>query len=607
MGIEAQGFGVETIVFLLEKKRIGMSLVLALNDERKREMRKEGIQWVSVFAGIMAVVFGWLVFRNNISPSHPSMNETDPLLSQEKEDGIFQSSGIREQISPKPSPPVGKPDHQPFQLCLKDAVTGVFLEGAEVLDHRTQKVLGYTDKEGCLSLKGLDPGVLILHCPGYFLSLVPEKARKMGREGRNVLVSLFRDSNSVPIVVRTKWPKNTPPPKGRLRIRIDRFGPSGVGERSFPTARFGQGSQVSPEARNAWEQHVLLVGSALLDEGWFLGGYGGISLPPKGGRINFPHRGKFLLRARDDSGEYWSKATIKISGNDQDPLILDFTKGRTLSLFILNPRRDPVPGARVVLTFPRETTGGRYEGLSDEKGFVQLQGIAEVQGGRLEVLAPDFKVKKVELPVLSKTTKSILMDPLPSETVSFIVQEIQSHKPLAGVEILVGNPAHPTQRVFSDSRGRVSIKLIPGQIRNLTFHKKAYLTYGELLEILPGSPPPRIFEMVPEEPEAQRKLGLVALIKGTIVNRRGKPLKGASVFLAVEGDGFTRVQGALSRRVVRGAIPKSITRSTSDAQGKFLLVATNGGKARLIWGGEPYQQKNFVVKAGQVYHFRVSR
>ncbi len=570
-------------------------------------MKREGIHWISVIVGISVVVVGWLFIKNSFTSTQPKSHEPNTLLSPEEEDGATPISGIRNKVPTQPPPDGSFPEFKPFELCLTDAITGLRLEGGEVLDNRTQKILGRTDTKGCLSLQGLDPGVLVIHCPGYFLSLVPEKARKVGRSGGRVGVALFPASSASFIEVQTSWPKNAPPPKGRLRIRIDRFGPSSIGERSYPTARFGEGSQVSPEARRAWENHSLLAGSVRTDEGWFLGGYGGVSLPPKGGRIYFPHRGKFLLRARDDSGAYWAKAIVKIDGQDHPPLVLPFAKGGTLSLRIQDPHGHPIPGARVVLSFPRETTGGRYEDISDDKGQVQLQGIAENQGGHLEVFAPDFRVKKVELPVLPRIPQDILMEPLPSEIVSFIVQEVRSHKPIPRVQVLVGNPAHPHQKAQSDNRGRVSIRLIPGQVRNLTLRKKGYLTYGELLQVSPGIPPPRIFELIPSDPEAQRKLGLVALIKGQILNNQGKPLAGAPVYLAIEGDGFIRVNNPLTRRVVRGGVPKSLTQTRSDAKGNFLLVSANGGKARLIWGGEPNQQRNFVVKAGQVLHFRLNR
>ena len=570
-------------------------------------MKREGIHWISVIAGIAAIVAGWLIFKNFFTSPQPKPMTPDVLLSPETGEGVPSRSGIRKKLPPQAIPTPKSSGYKPFELCLKDAITGVLLKGGEVLDNRTQKSLGRTNKDGCLSLKGLDPGVLIIHCPGYFLSLVPENARQVGRSGGRVQVSLFPASAASFIEVRTVWPKNAPPPKGRLRIRVDRFGAPRVGERSYPTARFGEGSQVSPEARRAWQNHTLLAGSVPLDEGWFLGGYGGVSLPPDGGRINFPHRGKFLLRARDDSGNYWAKAIVQINGPDQAPLVLHFAKGGTLSLQIKDPHGRPVPGARVALTFPRESTGGRYEDLSDKRGRVQLQGIAENQGGHLEVYAPDYKVKKVELPILPKSTQDVLMEPLPSQTVSFIVQEIRSHKALAGVQVLVGNPAHPHQTSKSDDRGRVKIRLIPGQVRNLTIRKEGYLTYGELLQVSPGSPLPRIFELIPSDPEAQRKLGLVALIKGRITNSRGQPLSGASVYLAIEGDGFIRVNNVLTRKVVRGGVPKSVTQVRSDAKGNFLLVAANGGKARLIWGGEPNQQRDFVVKVGQVLHFQISR
>ncbi len=571
-------------------------------------MKEEGIRWVSVAAGILAVALGWLVFENKFSPE-PRSDEPHPLTKPggDLEVASRPENGSRENLPPPTPSPAESSENHPFRICLRDAITGKALEGGEILDNRINKVLGRTDKNGCLSLKGLDPGVLVIHCPGYFLSLIPEAAREKARKTGEALVSLFPASGAAFLDLKAVWPGGTPPPKGRLRIRVDRYGPSKQGERSFPTARFGEGTRVSPQALRAWEQHMLLASSVQLDEGWFLGGYGGISLPPEGGRVYFPHRGKFLIRARDDSGTYWAKANVNIHGQDQSPLLLKFSKGRLLAFLIQDPQGKPVPGARVVLTFPAEEAGGRYENLSDEKGEVLLTGIAETHGGRLQVLAPDFKEKRVDLPTLPKKRTAIVLEPLPSKNVSFVVQEIRSHKPLGGVEVLVGNPAHPNQKALSDKRGRVRVRLIPGQVRILTFRKKGYLTYGELLEILPGAPPPRIFEMVPSDPEKQRKLGLVALVRGSIFDARGKPLKGAPIYLAVEGEGFTRISNPMSRKIVRGAIPRSVTQTVSDDKGRFLLVSANGGKAKLIWGGESFQQKTFVVKAGQVLHFRLTR
>ncbi|GEM_PF-3116822 len=571
-------------------------------------MKPGGTHWGSAIAGILFVLAGWLIYHNLPSPrSSPNSSAPPPLSTSREIKGGQQGTGARKKRPPLSLPPQANPAHKPFELCLKDAVTGLLLKGGEILDFSSQKVLGRTGKDGCLSLKDLDPGVILIHCPGYFFSLIPEDGRRIGRQGGRVLVSLFPASASAYVDIRTVWPKGIPQPKGRLRIRVDRYGPPSVGERSYPTARFGEATQVSPEARRAWENHSLLADSVRCDESWFLGGYGGVSLPPSGGRIYFPHRGKFLLRARDDSGKFWAQVTIQINGRDQAPIVLHFTKGRVLSFFIKDPAGKPVPSARVLLTFPREVTGGRYEDLSDEKGFVQLQGIAETQGGHLEVFSPDFKVKKFEMPTFPKKNLTIHMEPLPSESVSFLVQEIKSHKPLSEVEVLVGNPAHPNQTSKSDSSGRVRVKLIRGQVRTFTLRKKGYLTYGELLEVNPGFPLPRIFEMVPADPEAQRKLGLVALIKGTILNSRGQPLAGAPVYLAVNGEGFIRIPNAVSRRVIRGAVPKSVVQTQSDSKGNFLLISANTGKARLIWGGEPSQQREFVVKPGQVLHFRLVR
>ncbi len=491
---------------------------------------------------------------------------------------------------------VGSPSDVPaarrVTLLCRDAQSRAPLRGVLAWNTKSRRNVGQSDDHGRLVLDGASSGQCILHGDGYLATLLPAELQVLLREKKSADVLVYSDRYSIPLDIVAEWPRGVSPMPFQFWLRPSQRVVEGAG---FPTARLGMGAHVPLPLQRAWEQHRALVGQFESGVVWHLERQ---LLPHQAPgdrplRVRLTDAIDYELRAHTNTGLV-GRGHVRVKARGENIAHIVFAAGLGLEVVVTSQGGAPIEGA-FVRAFHRGDPGlPSPDARTDAGGVARLVGFSGGQSIRVEARAPGFEDAATDVEVQPKTPAKIQLRAIATAEHVAVVRELGSHKPLAGVVALLGDPAEPSMRATSDAKGRVRLRVPKRGQHVLTLQLKGYVDRQELLDADSRSLPAD-FDLLPADRSKQRKLRLICIVRGQ-VQRAGKPLANATVLLspwvdakgrpaadAMSVDGLRPIGAhAPHRTVLRGDRPEASLHTITDADGRFELCATSPGRALLM-------------------------
>jgi len=515
--------------------------------------------------------FGWSDSGNPVSSGPPI---DDP------ESAATGSSTRPDQGDRQPISVEGRdPDEVTLRYRVVDARTGEGIPKARILLFQDGSRVAETDGQGYASVTGIGLPYLVFSAGGYLLNHYQQRdpdtegvLAKYERLGY-VEARLEPDRFTTPFAFRFLEPDGRPAQDVTFRIVcVDDLKPGG---RSVPGARTGS-NRVEPAMRRAWEKHyrLCLARAGFTATLFHLGVDSDLFDFECGSEamVRFVANGYYAIIARSAAGGFRDQE-FQVVLNQAQPFTVQLEKGVYLKGQLLGlPEEKPVAGARLLV---KEEGTVVHLAQSDTSGRFRI-GPWNQRRVHLEISHNWYRPRTVGPAVASDQDIVVRLEPRPAQQITGVVRRRPGLEPVADAKVVVWVEGIEETTTTTDELGRF-VARSPIQAPQLHILAKGFLPYKEIIH---GEAGTKTYDLLPDNTQARVKVGLTALLSGTVIGSNGKPVAGEPVHIQPKEP--PSLLGISGRRVLEGGALELRRTVFTDGNGRFALEWAHAGDARLI-------------------------
>ncbi len=472
------------------------------------------------------------------------------------------------------------PDHEALTIPYRvvDARTGKGVPGARILLFRDGSKVAETDELGRASVTGIGLPYLVFSADDYLLNHYqprdPDTEEVLAKYEATGYVEarLEPDRFTIPFAFRFLDVDNKPAKKVAFRIVcVDDPKPGG---RSVPNALTGT-SHIEPAIRSAWEKHhrLCLARAGFTNTLFHLGVDSDLFDFECGAEatVRFVATGYYAIIARSAAGGFQDRE-FQVILNQAQPLTVQLEKGLYLKGQLLGASEQPVTGARIlvresgqVVDMAQSDTGGRFRIGPWNNRRVHLE------------ITHNWYCPATLGPLIASDQELVVrLKPSPVQQITGVVRRRPDLTPVAGAKVIVWVEGVEETVTTTDELGRFKARS-PTKQPQLHIRGKGFLPFKEIVDCGAGT---STYDLLPDNTDTRVRLGLTALLSGTVIDKEGNPAAGEPVHLR-PGEP-PRLSGIDGRRILEGGSLELSQTVFTDQQGRFVLEWAHAGEARLI-------------------------
>ncbi len=496
-----------------------------------------------------------------------------------------RGAGAARDTRPDPAArqPVGPGGRDPEEATLRyrvvDARTGEGIPHARILRLKGGSRVAETDARGYASVTGIGLPHLVFSADDHLLNhyqpgdadieVVVANYERLG----HVEVRLEPDRFTVPFALHFLEPDGSPAKDVTFRIAcVDDPKPGG---RSVPTARTGS-SRVEPSVRRAWEKHyrLCLSGGGLTKKLVHLGIDSDLFDFHCGfeATVGFVANGYYAIIARSAAGGFCDRE-FQVTLKQEQPLTVQLEKGLYLKGQLLGlPAEKPVGGATVLV---KEAGTVVHMAESDAAGRFRI-GPWNRRRVHLEITHNWYQPKTVGPVVASAEDLVARLQPRPVRQIRGVVRRRPSLQPVAGARVVVWIQGIEEVTTSTDELGRFVVSS-PIKEPQLHIHAKGFVSYKEIINAEAST---QTCDLLPDTTEVRVRVGLTALLSGTVIDDDGKLAAGEIVQIMPAKE--PTLAGINGKRILEGGALALSRTVFTDSRGCFALEWGHAGEARLV-------------------------
>ncbi|MCB9870590.1 MAG: carboxypeptidase regulatory-like domain-containing protein [Planctomycetes bacterium] len=527
---------------------------------------------LGLLAGLLSLIGLWWWLGRGAAPSVPQGLAADTPTVR------VGTSGNPELEVRSPAPTSPEAAGRPLRYRLVDARNNTPVAGARICRARDGEVLATSDAEGFAEVRGAALNTLVFVADGYLLThyfdrrpLAEQLLRAAPKRG-HVRVLLDRDDLMVPCRLRFMTTAGTA--ANGVEFQILSLDDPAPHSGSVPTARLGH-IQVDPELRAAWQRHRLL-GTLTRPRFPVAALHFGRDSRATTYRcdaattVRFLAGGVYRVDARA-AGEL-AHQMIEVADSGRGEVTVQLRPGVWLTGQVRGGAENRPVGAAMVVAL----RDGRIvvSGETDAGGRFRL-GPTPDKLLRLEVRHQAFEPLVVEN-VRPGTDAVHVLTPLPEHPVRGVVRRRPARTPVAGAEVRLLGEQGVVVKTRTDASGSFELRsfLIEPTVEVVAV---GFLDYQEALN---ANGSPRTFDLIPAQPEERQRVGLTALVIGTVLDAASHPVKNCPVH--VQPVTPWTPSGIEGRRILRGGLLPFQQMVVTGPDGAFRVEWPRSEALRLI-------------------------
>jgi hypothetical protein len=371
--------------------------------------------------------------------------------------------------------------------------------------------------------------------------------------------------------------------------------------RSVPTVRMRVGAEVTQELRDAWSRHVLLSTIRRPDFNPELLHFGDESeraeflADGNEAEVRFVAEGVYRIEA--SAGDAFCRKTFEVD-RSEDVVTLTLRSGGCVEGEVQDQRTKRAIVGAVLMLMRGDTVV--TNGETDVDGRFRL-GPVSADAMRLEIRHPAFA------PVIAAKVRPgsqvYLMTPKAQNRVVGYVVQRAGRSPIAGatVRLISGDGVAVAGKTDAQGRFELASYLVEPTVQ---IEAGGFLEYEESLNANGES---RHFALVPGTRAARVKAGLSAVVRGKVLDAKGRAVANRPVVVRPEKPFVPTGLGG--RRIIRGGVVPFTQRAVTDAAGAYEIEWSRAESLRLVaMDGTPTEEGGQVVTItlGQEYRIDLS-
>ncbi|MCC6672064.1 MAG: carboxypeptidase regulatory-like domain-containing protein [Planctomycetes bacterium] len=474
----------------------------------------------------------------------------------------------------------GAPAEAALRLFFRNAENGAPLADVEVRQQGGTEVLARSDSAGHALVAGRQLQELAFRAAGHLETCVSMldpgfAAATRAAAGTSVEVRLWPDRYTLPFRMRFEDPGAQPARAVEFRIvSLDEPPPQG----GVPRERAMLRGALPAGLRDAWERHVrLITAPGASADPHHLGAASDATLFRAGGEVvvRFSQTGRYRVVARDERGAL-GRAEFFVPLNQESPLLLRLQAPLVLAGRIVRAADgEPVAEAQVAVA---DGPFGASETRAGADGTFALDGL-DAAPVRVRVEHPRFVSRVLENVRPGQEPVEIRLTARPRVRLAGVVRLRPGLTPVADARVAVSLHEDDTTPVETrtDAHGRFAAELPGGEVR-VRILATGCMPYFESVDTAGA---PSAYDLLPADPEARVRAGLVALASGRVLGPDGSPRAGVPVRVLAEGP--VQVPGGIAgRRILEGGTVAANQVALSGADGSFLVEHPAEGPVRVV-------------------------
>ncbi|MBK8099012.1 MAG: carboxypeptidase regulatory-like domain-containing protein [Planctomycetes bacterium] len=448
-------------------------------------------------------------------------------------------------------------------LQVFDRVSTQPVAGAAVHRYHGGDLIDFTDRDGRCALPLAKEEQLAVVADDYLLRLCPVRPGSSADAPQRVL--LERDAFSLRGRFQFRRPDGA-----RIETVIVRL--QSQNKNAGAAAQPRKLAIAGPEVQRAWLEHTMI---ASLQPFGHLHVQLGLRATAQrhilrgNDEVRFGEGGLYEFEAATMEGLV-ARGVFQVESIVDEPLLVTMEAGRFVSGIVLAADgKTPCQGAQIT------TANGDPLQLLATTGADGAFRIGPLGGGvlTLEVRHRDHEILLHGPIPTDSAAARIVLQALPTDTLRGRVRARPGQRPIGGATVSVMDPTGQPVTAQSDADGWFRLRLSAKETARLAIAAPGFLPYAELIE--PGALSAADFDLWPANTGVRLAEKMTALLRGIVVDARGRPLAGVPV--RWQAAAAAPPVGIPGRRVIDGGVLALSSIATTGNDGSFEIETLQAG------------------------------